>query len=115
MPDYDDDDIGFEPKNRYDDIWEESVSEYIIDDIRQKTGFSERELVQEHLSIFLAIPGITETPRGERYELWQDYLDSMVEGAFNQDRFFNLVGIDRGDFDWHAWREAMGYPHGNRK
>src|SRR5215469_3891713 len=83
MPRYDDnDDIGFEPRNRYDDIWEESVSEYIIDDIKEKTGYSEREIVQGHLEIFQAIPGIMDTPRGERYELWQDYLDSMVEGAF---------------------------------
>jgi hypothetical protein len=116
MPRYDDDDErDFEPRNRYEDIWEESVSQYIIDHITHDTGYSEREIIQAHLEIYLAIPGIADTPRGEKYELWQDYLDSMVEGAYKQDRFFDLVGISKGDFDWHAWREAMGYPHGGRK
>lgn len=26
-----------------------------------------------------------------------------------RDEFFDYLGIDRDDFDWEGWREAMGY------
>jgi hypothetical protein len=61
----------------------------------------------------------------EKYEFWQDYLRWIVgkKGVRMQYRrsdlrnpFWQKWGIDpEEDFDWHDWREAMGYPHGNRR
>lgn len=105
--DFDDD----EPRStsRYSDIWHESVEDSLVDRIHDRTGYSEREIIQAHLEVFLEIPGLTETPRGERYELWEDYIDAMVNGGLSRADFFAELGIDEGDFNWTAWREAMGY------
>jgi len=61
----------------------------------------------------------------EQYELWQDYLRWIVgkKGAHApykrsdlHNPFWQKWGIDpEEDFNWHDWREAMGYPHGNRR
>ena len=58
----------------------------------------------------------------ERRQFFADYLHFMVSDRYNgrrnddQNPFFQKYGIDpERDFDWHAWREAMGYPHGNRR
>jgi hypothetical protein len=58
----------------------------------------------------------------ERREFFADYLHFMVSDRYHgrrndpQNPFFQKYGIDpEQDFDWHAWRLAMGYPEGNRK
>lgn len=34
---------------------------------------------------------------------------SMDDVQAIRDEFFEFMGIDAADFDWEAWREAMGY------
>lgn len=59
----------------------------------------------------------------ERLQFWADYTRYMV-GPKNgtqyqrnaQDNpFFQRWGINPDTFDWHGWREAMGYPQGGRR
>jgi len=62
--------------------------------------------------------------RDDEEEMWDDYLRWIVgkRGEHQQYRrndlqnpFWQKWGIDPEEqFDWHDWREAMGYPHGNR-
>jgi hypothetical protein len=42
--------------------------------------------------------------------------DELEARGYSQDdvqaireEFFDYMGISEGDFDWHEWREAMGY------
>lgn len=34
---------------------------------------------------------------------------SMDQVKAIREEFFDYIGIDERDFDWHDWREAMGY------
>lgn len=97
---------------RYDDLWNLHIGEARTDELHDNTGYSERELIQHHLSVFMDLPGMEEEPRHIKYDLWGDYLDAMVSGHATRDEresFFADVGIYAADFDWAAWREAMGY------
>lgn len=94
----------------YNGVWNESVDQARIDQIAGRTGYSEQEIFQAHLEIFLQIPGVMDTDRAERAELWEDYLDSMVNNDLDRADFFSEIGIDRGDFNWRAWRDAIGSP-----
>ena len=57
----------------------------------------------------------------DKQELWRDYLHYMVSKNSHFKRndirnpFWQKWGIDPDNFDWHAWRDAMGYEHGARK
>ena len=61
----------------------------------------------------------------ERRQFWADYNLYMVSDRTGVRRnsvvdnpFWEKWNIDpTGDdgFDWHSWREAMGYPHGGRR
>lgn len=60
----------------------------------------------------------------DKQELWEDYLRNMVgrRGIRAQYKYHDINNpfwqkwnIDPDSFDWHAWREAMGYPHGRRR
>lgn len=44
-------------------------------------------------------------------EMWQDYLLAFVSDGMTHDAFFEMWSIDPRDFDWQAWRDAMGYSH----
>ena len=54
-------------------------------------------------------------------EMWRDYVKWMVKPGQKFRRndprgpFWRKYGITPSSWDWHAWREAMGYPHGNRR
>ena len=78
----------------------------------RETGYSQRELVQEHVIVFLAIPGAMDAHGEERYQMFNDYLRVMVRGGYSceeRDAFFNRMGIHPGNFDWDNWRAIMGY------
>jgi hypothetical protein len=93
---------------RYDDIWHEHISQADTDAIHDRTGYSEREIIQGHLETFMSLPGMEEEPRYVKYDLWEQYTEAMINGN-NRDEFFANVGIDPRDFDWEGWREMMGY------
>lgn len=96
MPDY------------YDNIWDAVVSDNTWDDISERTGYSEREEIQAQLDIFLdMVPD--DFSQQETQQMWGDYLMAMVEGGMSREEFFEEYDIDPADFDWDAWREAMGY------
>ena len=95
--------------NNFENIWNELVRESTIQDIHERSGYSPHEIFQDHLAFFMSNPGIPETPRVEQHELWEDYIDAMVEGRLDRNQFFEEMGIDPRDFDWEGWREAMGY------
>ena len=61
--------------------------------------------------------------RRERMQFWADYNHYLIQRHTSFKRndpehnpFWTKYNInpDR-NFDWRAWREAMGYPHGNRR
>jgi hypothetical protein len=94
--------------SRYEDIWHEHVSEARFDEIHSRSGYSERETIQAHLSIFNDYMD-EEASRREKYDLWDSYVENMVAGGGSFENWFNEVGIFAADFDWEAWRGAMGY------
>jgi hypothetical protein len=57
----------------------------------------------------------------EKRQFWADYNLYMVSHRTDYRRsdpenpFWGNWNISPDDFDWHGWREAMGYPHGNRR
>lgn len=96
----------------YDEAWHRIVGEEFTDDIHDRTGYSEREIIQEHLEFVSGFPDWDNMPRYERMEVWRDYLDVMVMGNtdhMTRNEFFESIGLDPRDFDWEGWREAMGY------
>jgi hypothetical protein len=97
--------------NNFENIWNEHTSthHYIISEIQDRSGYSEHEIFQSHLELFMSSPGITEESRVVQHELWEDYIDAMVTGTLDRDQFFEEMGINPRDFDWESWREAMGY------
>lgn len=92
----------------YDPVWDAIVSESTISKIRDATGYSEREIEQAHIELFQDYVPDDYTDAQE-LQMWGDYLAGMVEGLTTHNEFFDLYDIDPGDFDWEAWREAMGY------
>jgi hypothetical protein len=54
-------------------------------------------------------------------EMWRDYVKWMVKPNQPYRRndpagpFWRKYGIDPDSWDWYAWRESMGYEHGNRR
>jgi hypothetical protein len=57
----------------------------------------------------------------DKRQFWADYNLYMVSHRTDYRRnaddnpFWRTWGIDPDEFDWHGWREAMGYPHGGRR
>jgi hypothetical protein len=97
----------------YDEIWRSVVPSGERRALSRETGYSQRGLVQQHVEVFLAIPGALDAETSqERYQMWTEYLTVMIKGGYSheeRDAFFNSMGIDPRDFDWDAWRAAMGY------
>lgn len=95
----------------YDNSWDQVVSHETTESIQDRTGYSEHEIIQEHLSIFMEY--MEGEDRGTQHQAWVDYLEFMVEpGHTREEReefLEDVFGIEYEDFDWAAWREAMGY------
>ena len=94
----------------YDPVWDAIVSESTIDQIRDATGYSEREIEQGHIELFQDYVPDDYTDAQE-LQMWGDYLLAMVESSrsYSHNEFFSEYNINPADFDWEAWREAMGY------
>lgn len=97
--------------SRYEDIWHDHISEDRWDEIHDRTGYSEREEIQAHLAIFMEY--MEGEPRYVKYEAWDQYVEFMVESGHTREEreefLEDVFGIEYEDFDWEAWREAMGY------
>lgn len=99
----------------YGDIWRDVVPSEERRAISHNTGYSPSEVLQAHIEVFLSLP-VEHDTREERLQAWADYLDVMVVGGYTREareNFFMDLGIDPRDFDWEAWRAAMGYERAN--
>jgi hypothetical protein len=73
----------------------------------------------DHRTIIDTLAYSADLPEDERRELWQDYMRYMVgrkgeRMSFRRNDpirnpFWDKWGINPDNFDWQAWREAMGY------
>lgn len=94
-------------EQHFHDIWQDTASESVLDQIGDRTYYSAAELEQAHAEVFF--PYIEGEEHATQEELWKDYIEVMVNGEGDRDAFFHELGIYESDFDWEAWREAMGY------
>jgi hypothetical protein len=75
----------------------------------------------EHRDIANMYEQALDLDRDERLQFWRDYNNYLVSDRNHYRRsdpgnpFWDKWGIDPDVFDWHSWREAMGYPHGGRR
>lgn len=92
--------------------FDSEVSRQTTRDVTRRTGYSRNEQYQLHYELFLSTY-LTELPEDEQLEAWDGYLDSFVKNTRPHGEWFREWGMDPRDFDWQAWRAAMGY--GNRK
>jgi len=89
--------------------WRATVPESDSRALSRETGYSQAELIQGHLEMFISMGG-DEFPN--QHEMFREYLDFMVVGghsAAERDAFWDEMGIDPRDIDWEEWRELMGY------
>lgn len=108
------------PRDRYtdyrDDPWYQIYHQTAYKEDRIRPGYLEqREIVEMYTSAL-------DLDAREAREFWADYLHYMVSDrshVIRNDResnpFWDEWGIDPDQFDWHGWREAMGYGHGARR
>lgn len=56
-----------------------------------------------------------------KIEYWEAYVRYMVntQGSYRlndiRNPFWQITHMHPDNFDWHGWREAMGYPEGARR
>ena len=90
---------------------------------RQNTGKRPgTRAYQHHREVMTSIPYFSDMDEDEQIDFWDSYTRYMVDVKDAPYRinsldnpFWSEVGIHPDDFDWHEWREAMGYPHGARR
>jgi hypothetical protein len=70
---------------------------------------------RKNRSVFDRMMDDVDTPQDERIELWESYVHNIVndKGRYRRNSTSNMFwrdsGIDPADFNWAAWRQAMGY------
>jgi hypothetical protein len=81
----------------------------------RRTGFLEhRDLLEPYESAL-------DLDEQDKRQFWADYNLYMVshrteyKRADPENPFWSNWNISPDDWDWHGWRESMGYPHGNRR
>lgn len=85
------------------------------DDGSLQPGFLEHRDISEYYERGLDLDPL------EKRQFWADYNLYMVSDRTGYRRnsvdnpFWERWNIDPNNFDWHSWREAMGYPHGGRR
>ena len=82
-----------------------------LDAIYERTGYSRQEIFQNHYNdVFYPLTiDAPELTRDEQLEMWQDYIETFMMNEHRHDWFFETWNVHPSDFDWQAWREAMGY------
>lgn len=90
------------------EIFDDDVSRRITREVSGKTGYSRNEQYQLHIELFFSTY-MTELPQDEQLEAWEGYLKSFVTNTRPHSDWFGEWGMDPRDFDWEAWRHAMGY------
>jgi hypothetical protein len=99
-------------RRTYDEIWRAVLSPGERRAMSRDTGYSQAELRQAHLELFLSLPGMIEEDRDIRYNLFGEYVNVMIAGGHTKEqrnRWFATQGLSPRDFDWQHWREVMGY------
>lgn len=98
----------------YYQIWDE-VTRKDPNRTRPITGYLEhRDLIEQYAFAL-------DLDEREKREFWADYNLYMVSHRTSYARnsednpFWRNWNMTPDDFNWHEWREAMGYPHGNRR
>jgi hypothetical protein len=99
-------------RNPYLDSWDATTR-------GSRTGFLNHKEIIDDLALTYDLDA------DDKREMWDDYLRDIVgrKGQHMSYRrndirnpFWQKWGIDpESEFDWHEWREAMGYPHGGRR
>lgn len=103
----------------YYQIWHDVT---VTDPWRSERGHPPATGFYEHRELIDMYAYDLDLDERQKRQFWADYNLYMVSHRTNYRRnssdnpFWRTWGInpDR-DFDWHAWREAMGYPHGGRR
>jgi hypothetical protein len=102
-------------RDPYWQIWDQVTLDDPNVDFR-RTGFLEH---RDFLETYESAMNLDES---DKRQLWADYNLYMVSHRTSFKRndpdnpFWEKWHLDPDeDWDWHGWREAMGYPHGNRK
>lgn len=99
-------------RRTYAEIWRAVLDPSDRRAMSRETGYSQAELRQAHLELFLSLPGMVEEDRDTRYNLFGEYVAVMVAGGKTVDErnaWFAKQGLSPRDFDWQQWREVMGY------
>jgi hypothetical protein len=103
------------PSGRKDDfwvLWNAVVSKGRQREISRRSGYSLREVEQQHLIVFLSLPGMAEEDRAMQLQFWEEYCQEFVMGRGGKPgriHFLHDVGLDARDFSWDEWRRAMDY------
>lgn len=75
----------------------------------------------EHRDFLEQYEGPMDLDESEKRQFWADYNLYMVSKRTDYKRndpenpFWSRWNLDPDEWNWHGWREAMGYPHGNRR
>lgn len=103
----------------YYQIWHDVT---VTDPWRQQPGHRPATGFYEHRELVDMYAYDLDLDERQKRQFWADYNLYLVSHRTNYRRnssdnpFWRTWSInpDR-DFDWHGWREAMGYEHGNRR
>lgn len=89
--------------------WNSEVSRYRTRQLGAESGYSRNEQFELHQRAFYGVAEIW-IDEDDQQEAWQDYLDTFVNRRGpRHDTFFEKWNFEKGNFDWQAWRHAMGY------
>jgi hypothetical protein len=92
----------------YWEIWRETAGND-WQSVSARTGETDQEIFLNHLELATETEFYNSIHPDDFIAFWTDYIDAMVSGVMDRDQFFEEWDIDPADFDWAAWREAMGY------
>jgi hypothetical protein len=96
------------PADFYRRIWDQEVSRRITNEIANRSGYSRAEQLQLHIEILLSTH-IVDLSGSDQRDAWRDYIASFVTNRRTHADWFDQWGLSPRDFDWPAWRHAMGY------
>jgi hypothetical protein len=82
--------------------YEEDFPEYYPEDYRD-------QIRHEDFDVFDRLPGVEWLDESEREDVFEAFWHGFIENDWDRSYFFDMTGMDQGDFPWEDWREFMGY------